>query len=121
LIALNSHSTKWMIWGSLNLLLPKFDQSYSNESFQCCSTLLSPAIEFLQLQFHYSLRQYSFTLTDQLECAPLRLGEVEYSLVSNMIAVFIIFDLPIHKCIMRLQDARERYLHPMFPILLPPE
>jgi hypothetical protein len=31
LIVLNSWSAKWIIWCSLNLLLPTFDQSYTNQ------------------------------------------------------------------------------------------
>jgi hypothetical protein len=56
-----------------------------------------------------------------LERTPLGLGEVERSLASNLIATFVTFDLLIHKFMMELRDALERYLHPMFPILLKPE
>jgi hypothetical protein len=82
--------------------------------------LLLPTIEFPH-QLHYSLTQHSFTEADQLKLTPLRLGEMEHSFASNLIAVFITFDLLINKDLMRLRDALERYLHPMLPILLPPE
>jgi hypothetical protein len=51
----------------------------------------------------------------------MRFGEMEHSLASNLIVAFITFDLPIDIHSMRWRDALERYLHPMFPMLLPPE